>query len=114
MSKLAQESFEAFGSDTPKATDEEKSQLGQQIPDWQVVTLDGEEQLRRTYKFKNFVQALAFANQVGDLAEEVDHHPVVIVEYGKTTVRWWSHAIHGLHKNDFVMAARTDEAYNAG
>jgi 4a-hydroxytetrahydrobiopterin dehydratase len=113
MSDLSKQQCEACSPDAPTATEEEKQSLGANVPDWSIVEVDGEEQLKRTFKFKNFAQAQAFTNKVGDLAEEVDHHPVIILEYGKVTVHWWSHEIHGLHKNDFIMAARTDQAYSS-
>ncbi|SPC67360.1 probable pterin-4-alpha-carbinolamine dehydratase [Ustilago sp. UG-2017b] len=65
--------------------------------------------LHRTYKFKDFTSAQAFANNLGELAEAERHHPAIMVEWGRVTVWWWSHAISGLHKNDFVMAAKTEE-----
>jgi 4a-hydroxytetrahydrobiopterin dehydratase len=64
--------------------------------------------LEREFKFKNFKQALAFANQVAELAEAEFHHPAILLEWGKVTVTWWTHAIKGLHKNDFICAAKTD------
>lgn len=112
MSELSKQQCEACSPDAPKATEEEKRALSAEVPDWDIVEIDGEEQLKRAFKLKNFVKAQAFTNKVGDLAEEVDHHPVIILEYGKVTVHWWSHKIHGLHRNDFIMAARTDQAYN--
>ena len=60
------------------------------------------------YLFKNFRHALAFTNAVGAIAEEVGHHPALLTEWGKVTVTWWSHEMRGLHRNDFIMAARTD------
>ena len=81
------------------------------IPDWEDVMVDGEEQLRRVFTFKNFVEAQAFTNKVADLAEAENHHPAILLEWGRATVRWWTHKIGGLHKNDFIMAARTDELY---
>jgi 4a-hydroxytetrahydrobiopterin dehydratase len=65
--------------------------------------------LERVFKFKNFAQALEFTNEVGAIAEEEDHHPLIVTEYGRVTVDWWTHVIGGLHKNDFVMAAKTDQ-----
>ncbi|KAJ1027000.1 hypothetical protein NDA18_003021 [Ustilago nuda] len=65
--------------------------------------------LHRTYKFKDFTSAQAFANNLGELAEAEGHHPAIMVEWGRVTVWWWSHTISGLHKNDFVMAAKTEE-----
>lgn len=111
MTELKQQSCEACSADAPRVTEDEKQQLHQSVPDWEIVELDGEEQLRREFRFRNFAQALAFTNTVGELAEAENHHPAILLEWGKVTVRWWTHKIGGLHKNDFVMAARTDEAY---
>jgi 4a-hydroxytetrahydrobiopterin dehydratase len=66
------------------------------------------QQLAKEYKFANFAEALTFSNHVGALAEEVGHHPAILTEWGKVNVRWWSHEIGGLHKSDFIMAAKTD------
>lgn len=97
--------------DSPKATDEEIAEYRQQIPEWKIITVGGVPRLQRQYKFKNFAQALAFTNQVGEWAEEEDHHPALLTEWGKVTVSWWTHAIQGLHQNDFVAAAKTDWIY---
>ena len=59
-------------------------------------------------RFKNFEQALQFTNKLGTVAEQQNHHPAILTEWGKVTVSWWTHKIGGLHKNDFIMAARTD------
>lgn len=109
MSQLAENHCEACDAGAPKLADEQLEKLKPEIPDWEVVTLEGEKQLRRVFKFKNFAQALAFANQVGELAEAHNHHPALLVEWGKVTVRWWTHKIGGLHENDAVMAAKTDQ-----
>ncbi|WP_303292036.1 4a-hydroxytetrahydrobiopterin dehydratase [Marinobacter sp. SS5-14b] len=111
MTTLSQQTCEACRADAPKVTDDEKKELLSDIPDWDVVVRDGEEQLIRVFKFKNYVQAQAFTNAVADLAEAENHHPAILLEWGKATVRWWTHKIGGLHRNDFIMAARTDEAY---
>ena len=79
-----------------------------QTPEWQVIEVDGIKRLQRTFKLKNFAEALAFTNQVGALAEAEDHHPTLVTEWGKVTVTWWTHKIKGLHQNDFIMAAKTD------
>jgi 4a-hydroxytetrahydrobiopterin dehydratase len=76
------------------------------------VEREGIKRLERTFKFKNFVQALAFTNKVGELAEAEGHHPAILTEWGKVTVTWWTHKIRGLHRNDFVMAAKTDRLYS--
>lgn len=94
--------------DTPSLSAEEIERLIVEIPSWEVVEQGATSRLQRIFKFKNFAQALAFANQVGALAEEEDHHPAILVEWGKVTVNWWTHIIRGLHRNDFIMAAKTD------
>ncbi|PAV25275.1 pterin-4-alpha-carbinolamine dehydratase [Tamilnaduibacter salinus] len=112
MSALTEQACEACRADAPTVTEEEKKQLHPDVPDWELVTLDGEEQLQRVFKLKNFAEAQAFTNKVGDLAEAEGHHPAILLEFGKVTVRWWTHKIGGLHKNDFIMAARTDQLFN--
>lgn len=92
----------------PTVTDSEIYMLHPQIPEWQIKEVDGVKRLERVFKFKNFAQALEFTIKVGAIAEEEDHHPLIITEYGRTTVDWWTHKIKGLHKNDFIMAAKTD------
>ena len=111
MTKLSQQACEACRADALKVTGQEKQELLSAIPDWEDVMVDGEEQLRRVFTFKNFVEAQTFTNKVADLAEAENHHPAILLEWGKATVRWWTHKIGGLHKNDFIMAARTDELY---
>lgn len=92
----------------PTVTDEEMADLHPQVPEWQIVERNGIKQLERSFKFKNFAQALAFTNNVGEIAEAEGHHPALLTEWGKVTVTWWTHKIKGLHRNDFIMAARTD------
>ena len=97
----------------PTVTEEEMAELKPKVPDWQVVEQDGVKCLERVFAFKNFAQALAFTNRVGEIAEEEGHHPVLVTGWGKVTVTWWTHEIDGLHRNDFVMAAKTDRLYES-
>jgi 4a-hydroxytetrahydrobiopterin dehydratase len=106
---LIEERCEACRADAPKVSDAELAELIKQIPDWQPVVVDGVLQLKREYTFRNFALALAFTNRVGALAEEAGHHPALLTEWGKVTVSWWTHKIKGLHRNDFILAARTDQ-----
>jgi len=92
----------------PTLTVQEIAELKPQVPEWQVVEYAGIQRLERIFKFANFIQALAFTNRVGELAESEAHHPAILTEWGKVTVTWWTHAIRGLHQNDFIMAAKTD------
>ena len=109
MSQLSEQQCEACRLDAPHVSDVEFEELKSEIPEWSVVERDGIKQLERVFTFRNFKQALAFTNRVGEIAEEAGHHPALLTEWGKVTVTWWSHEMKGLHKNDFILAARTDK-----
>ena len=111
MSELSQLKCVTPHKGDPALTEGEIYMLQPQVPEWQIKEVDGEKRLERIFKFKDFGQALEFTNKVGAIAEEQDHHPMIITEYGRVTVAWWTHVIGGLHKNDFIMAAKTDELY---
>src|SRR5437762_876449 len=111
MAELTEMKCEVCRVGAPQATEEEIAVYRKQIPDWNIVERDAIKRLERSFTFKNFVAALAFANRVGAIAEEEGHHPALLVEWGKVTVTWWTHKIKGLHRNDFIMAAKTDNAY---
>jgi 4a-hydroxytetrahydrobiopterin dehydratase len=95
----------------PTLTDSQITELQPQVPEWQVKELNSEKRLERVFKFKNFAEAIAFTDKVGAAAEEEDHHPLIMTEWGKVTIQWWTHKIHGLHQNDFIMAAKTDKLH---
>ena len=109
MSELSKMKCTACRGGELTLTDDQIAELLPQVPDWQVVEREGVKRLERVFEFSNFAQALAFTNKVGDQAEEEGHHPALLTEWGKVTVSWWTHKIGGLHQNDFIMAARTDE-----
>ena len=108
MTKLLEQKCVPCSGSSPPATKDEIETYKTQIPDWDIITENGELHLRRVYKFPDFQTALAFTNLVGEAAEEEGHHPALLTEWGKVTVNWWTHAIKGLHQNDFIMAAKTD------
>jgi 4a-hydroxytetrahydrobiopterin dehydratase len=99
--------------DAPTVTDEEIATLAPEVPDWELVEIEGVRRLRRVFPFEDFAQALAFTDAVGAVAEAQGHHPALLTEWGRTTVSWWTHKIKGLHRNDFIMAAKTDELYQS-
>ena len=96
------------GGVDPLAGDELQSFADQLGHGWNVV--DGHH-LEKTYKFKNFVDALAYTNRVGDIAEDMNHHPDILTSWGKVGVTIYTHKIDGLHEADFVFAARCEQAY---
>jgi 4a-hydroxytetrahydrobiopterin dehydratase len=111
MEALTEQKCVACRKDAPTVSDSELAELQPQVPDWELVELDGIKRLRRVFSAGDFAQALEFTNKVGEIAEEEGHHPALLTEWGKTTVTWWTHKIRGLHRNDFIMAAKTDAAY---
>jgi 4a-hydroxytetrahydrobiopterin dehydratase len=111
MGTLTQLKCVACSKDAPTVTHAEVAEFHPQVSDWEIVELEGIKRLSRVFSFDDFAQALEFTKRVGELAEEEGHHPVLLTEWGSTTVTWWTHKIRGLHRNDFVMAAKTDELY---
>jgi 4a-hydroxytetrahydrobiopterin dehydratase len=111
MSDLTQLKCVRVQANDPPLSEGEIAALKPEVPDWLLVDRAGMPSLERVFKFKDFGQALAFTKQVGALAEAEDHHPALLTEWGKVTVSLWTHRIKGLHRNDFIMAAKTDELY---
>ncbi len=94
-------------------TDEEIEELYPGVAEWALTEVDGIKRLDRTFEVKGFAAAMALADKVGAAAEEEGHHPRLTVEWGRLNVAWWTHKIKGLHRNDFIMAAKIDELYAA-
>src|SRR5256886_7753368 len=111
MNQLTQLKCTACRKGEPTVTDEEIAEFRPQVPDWKIIEVDGIKHLEKEFRFDNFVHALAFTNNIGELAEEEGHHPALLTEWGKVTVSWWTHKIGGLHRNDFIMAARSNQAF---
>lgn len=82
--------------------------LASNLDDWTINRTTNVPRLEKTFKFPDFASALAFTNRVGELAEQENHHPALLTEWGKVTVSWWTHSLHGVHRNDVIMAARTE------
>ena len=111
MNRLAEETCIACRRDAPTVTKDELAELRPQVPSWELLEIDGVPRLQRTFEFDDFASALAFTNRVAAISEDAGHHPALLTEWGRVTVSWWTHKIRGLHRNDFVMAAKTDELY---
>ena len=108
MSILLNERCIACRSDAPRVTEAEIRELKPQVPDWGLVERETIQRLERVFRFRNFAEALSFTNRVGSLAEAEGHHPAILTEWGQATVTLWTHKIRGLHRNDFIMAAKVD------
>ncbi|PKB68906.1 MAG: 4a-hydroxytetrahydrobiopterin dehydratase [SAR202 cluster bacterium Io17-Chloro-G4] len=111
MTELNQERCVACRRDSPPATSQDVEELHPQVSQWDLITEDGISKLDRTFSFPNFQEALDFTNSLGTLAEEEGHHPRLVTEWGRVSVTWWTHKIRNLHRNDFIMAAKSDEIF---
>ena len=111
MAGLNNEKCEACRRDSPSVTDDEVAQLQPEIPDWELTHENGIPKLDRVFKFKDFQMALDFTSELGALAEDQGHHPRLTTEWGRVQVTWWTHKIRNLHRNDFVMAAKSDQVF---
>src|SRR5262245_31042481 len=107
--KLSLMKCEACRAGAPQVTHDEVAEHSQQTPGWHVVKDQEVNKLTKTFTFKDWAEAISFADRVGELAEEQGHHPALLVEWGRVNVSWWTHKIKGLHKNDFIMAAKTEK-----
>jgi 4a-hydroxytetrahydrobiopterin dehydratase len=111
MPELIQERCVACTPASPHVTEGEMLKLRSNVPEWKVVTEGSAKTLQRSFRFRSFAEALEFTNDVGRLAEEQGHHPTITTEERKVTVTWTTQAIRDLHRNDFIMAAKTDRLY---
>lgn len=106
--ELNQRNCEACRPDAPHVTEDQMAEWMLALPGWEVIQVDGVNQLQKTFHFTRYAESLAFVNAVAGVSEEEAHHPVMLFEFRQVTVRWWSHKMGGLHVNDFVMAAKTE------
>lgn len=81
------------------------------LPEWKIIERESKPRLEKSFQFPDFQEALDFANLVGELAEKEDHHPAILISWGRAAVSWWTFVVNGLHENDFILAARTDQLY---
>jgi 4a-hydroxytetrahydrobiopterin dehydratase len=92
--------------DVPALKVAELHNLSHQLPNWEVVN---DHHIRRSFKFPDFQKALDFVNRVGAIAEELGHHPEILLSWGKAEITAWTHAMNGLTERDFILAAKIDE-----
>ena len=108
MNDLSSQSCEACQIDAPKVTQDQIQVLLSEINGW-VLIEEPINKIQKIFSFKSYKDSVNFSNKVANLADDEDHHPQIVLEWGKVTVIWWSHKIEGLHKNDFICAAKTDK-----
>jgi 4a-hydroxytetrahydrobiopterin dehydratase len=111
MDKLANQPILSYTKyDSPMTEDQTEVYL-KVLPDWKIVFNEGNPRLEKSYSFDDFMEAVKFANQVADLAEEAHHHPDILISWGRCAVSWWTFVYKRLHENDFIMAARTEKLF---
>ena len=108
MNDLSSQSCEACQIDAPKVPQDQIQILLSEINGWVLID-EPINKIQKVFSFKSYKDSVDFSNKVASLADDEDHHPQIVLEWGKVTVIWWSHKIKGLHKNDFICAAKTDK-----
>lgn len=108
---LADEPCAPLRAGAERATPRQLAEWSRQVPEWSLIERDEALRLERTFPVPDFAAALAFARVVGEMAEREGHHPSLLVEWGRLTVAWRTLRTRGLHRNDFVMAAKTDRLW---
>ena len=107
MSKLAAEKCEPCEEGGKALAGKELADLQKELrKDWKVV--EGHH-LEKLFKFKDFRQALDFTNRIGEIAEQVGHHPDIYLTWGKVKLNIFTHTVNGLTRNDFILAAKFEE-----
>jgi 4a-hydroxytetrahydrobiopterin dehydratase len=91
---------------------EEAGRLISQVSGWTLG--EDSKEILREFRFRNFAEAMRFAQQVGEIAEAEGHHPDLSLGWGYCTVRFRTHSIRGLHENDFIMAAKVNRLLQTG
>ena len=109
MTDYTKQICEACRIDAPEVSMDETTVFLENHTGWELSNDVEFKQLKKIFLFPNFAKAQEFSNKVGLLAEKEGHHPTILLEYGKVTVRWWSHKIKSLHKNDLILSAKTDQ-----
>jgi 4a-hydroxytetrahydrobiopterin dehydratase len=106
MADLAQKRCIPCRKDAVALTDDEVQAQLKHLQNWQLN--DQGKSLYKTYKLKNFSDALAFVNTIGRIAESENHHPDIALGWGYVNITLQTHSIGGLHENDFIIAAKID------
>ncbi len=108
VDELRRERCKACRKDAPLLLGEELDEMLLLVPDWELRTVNDVPRLVRAFPQTSWRAALRFTQAVGELADMEDHHPVIRLEWDKVTVSWWTHVIRGIHRNDILMATKTD------
>ncbi len=95
-----------------KLNDEQRDEFIKEIKGWELTNLDKSSALKNSFLFKNYKDAWMFVNKVSALAEDANHHPQILLTWGKAEVIWTTHELNGISMNDFICAARTHALFS--
>jgi 4a-hydroxytetrahydrobiopterin dehydratase len=110
MSNLTSKSCSPLPKGSPSLSVEDQARLGQETPDWSVV--EGSK-LRREYKFKTYMDGVAWVQLAGQISDQEDHHPDIHVFFRRVVLEVWTHTVNGLSENDYILAAKLDASYDS-
>ena len=111
MTRLLEKKCTACELGAPLVPDEQQKDLLKDLEGWLIDRADILK-LVKTFQFNNYAETINFVNLIAKLSEDEDHHPKITVEWGRVCIEWWSHKIEGLHMNDFICAAKSDELFS--
>ena len=109
INKISQEKCIPCRRGAPLLTQEEIDVLLPQIDKWILIKENSIQLLKKSFQTSDFSETMHLADKIFELAEKQGHHPKIVVEWGNLEIQWWTHKIRGLHRNDFIMAAKTDQ-----
>ena len=107
---LTKQKCEACTIDAPLVDEKRFTELLEDLDGWEIIH-QNINILSKTYSFKSYEDSVKFSMDIAKLAEDENHHPAILLEWGSVRVQWWSHKIKGLHMNDFICAAKSDKIY---
>jgi len=111
LTDLTKQKCEACTIDAPLVDKKRYTELLKDLDSWEIIYGDVNI-LSKTYLFDSYEDSVKFSMNIAKLAENEDHHPAILLEWGSVKVQWWSHKIKGLHMNDFICAAKTEILIN--
>lgn len=111
MNDLKREHIQPINDDSSALTADEINEYLSRFEGWELVDDDGHPSIQRHFKLSSFQEAMNFATHIGEIASQTEQYPRLTIEGRALTVNWWSKPLGGMHRNDFIMAARTDDIF---
>jgi 4a-hydroxytetrahydrobiopterin dehydratase len=109
MISLTDRNCQHRSENDPKLSKEQITRWLAEIDSWEIINTGTYESLEKSFSLPDFSEGIKFAAAIAELANAQDHHPEIVISWGKVNVRWWTHTVKGLSENDFIMAAKIDK-----